>query len=72
MIHAISSFVSKHLGGVYVSPPAFDLKQALADSSTTTPLIFILSQGTDPTAMLTSFVKECKFGPDHLTVVALG
>lgn len=72
MIHAISSFVSKHLGAVFVNPPPFDLKLALADSQTTTPLIFILSQGTDPTAMLSNFVKECKYSADHLTVVALG
>lgn len=26
MIHAISSFVSKHLGAVFVNPPPFDLK----------------------------------------------
>lgn len=41
------------------------------DSAPTTPIIFILSQGTDPTAILQQFAKDCKMG-DKLLSVALG
>lgn len=64
IIHAVNNFVKNNLNTSvynYTIPPAFDLKQALLDSSPTTPLIFILSKGTDPTATLTNFAKDCKF-----------
>lgn len=55
LVHAINNYVKNNLNtGQYnfTAPPPFDLKQALLDSAPTTPIIFILSQGTDPTAIL--------------------
>ena len=42
----------------YVEPPPFNLHACYADSSPTTPLIFVLSAGSDPTAALLQFAGE--------------
>jgi len=41
------------------------------DSSPTTPLIFVLSQGTDPAADLYKFAEEMRFGK-KLSAISLG
>lgn len=74
VIHAINNFVKNNLNTSqynYTVPPTFDLKLALMDSSPTTPLIFIISQGTDPTATLQNFAKDYKYS-DRFSLVALG
>ena len=45
MLHLVSA----ELGDKYVEPPQFDLSLAFADSAVDRPIIFILSQGSDPT-----------------------
>jgi dynein heavy chain len=52
---AFEEFVRVSIGEFYLSPPPFDLQQVFNDSTATTPLIFILSPGTDPYATLTNF-----------------
>jgi dynein heavy chain len=55
MIPAINNFVVEVMGQKFVDPPPFDLEKIYSDSSPTTPLIFILSPGSDPFASLNSF-----------------
>lgn len=57
---AASSYVSSELGARFLEPPPFDLAQCYKDSTSQTPLIFILSQGSDPISELLSFAKEMK------------
>lgn len=74
VIHAINNFIKNNLNTAaynYCVPPAFDLKLALMDSSPTTPLVFIISQGTDPTATLQNFARDYKYA-DRFSLVALG
>lgn len=40
-----------------IAPP-FDLAKCFDDSSTTTPLIFVLSAGSDPVADFKKFAEE--------------
>ena len=47
-----------NLGKKYVEPPPFDLSACYADSTPITPLIFVLSPGSDPTAALLQFAGE--------------
>lgn len=42
----------------FIEPPAFNLKASFHDSGPTTPLIFLLSAGSDPMANLLAFAKE--------------
>ncbi|KAJ9535032.1 hypothetical protein QJQ45_029705, partial [Haematococcus lacustris] len=71
VVPAVQDFVETQLGKKYVEPPAFNLSACYADSSPTTPLIFVLSAGSDPTAALLQFAGE-KNMASRLTAVSLG
>ncbi len=54
-------FVASKLGQRFIEPQTAELGLVFKDSSTTTPLIFVLSAGTDPAADLYKFAEEvCK------------
>ncbi|CAM9229232.1 unnamed protein product [Discosporangium mesarthrocarpum] len=44
----VQDFVVKEMGDKFVKPPVFDLGACFDDSSCVTPLVFILSPGSDP------------------------
>ncbi|KAK3264588.1 hypothetical protein CYMTET_26684, partial [Cymbomonas tetramitiformis] len=54
----IQDFVTEKIGRQFVEPPPFDLTLIFQDSAATAPLVFILSAGTDPTAVLLSFAQQ--------------
>lgn len=58
IVHAVKKFIVKHMGEEFVEPPSFDLAASYEDSNPTTPLIFILSPGSDPMDNLMMFAKE--------------
>lgn len=51
-------FIVDEMGPTYVQPPTFDLMASFNDSLPVTPLIFLLSAGSDPMANLLAFAKE--------------
>eukprot|EP00698_Gefionella_okellyi_P021811 TRINITY_DN713_c0_g5_i1.p1 TRINITY_DN713_c0_g5~~TRINITY_DN713_c0_g5_i1.p1 ORF type:complete len:2528 (-),score=851.46 TRINITY_DN713_c0_g5_i1:18-6647(-) len=57
VIFAVTSFIINNLGREYVEPPPFILSDIYADSVPTTPLIFVLSPGVDPTSNLISLAE---------------
>eukprot|EP01060_Flectonema_neradi_P004124 TRINITY_DN12705_c0_g1_i2.p1 TRINITY_DN12705_c0_g1~~TRINITY_DN12705_c0_g1_i2.p1 ORF type:complete len:4231 (+),score=761.72 TRINITY_DN12705_c0_g1_i2:111-12803(+) len=62
-------FIEADLGAKYVEPPVFDLKVAFQDSAVDRPVIFILSQGSDPTE---GFLKWASDFGKKVRYVALG
>eukprot|EP00439_Symbiodinium_sp_Y106_P018870 s2058_g2.t1 len=68
--NAVIEFISKEIGSKFVDPPTFDIAKSYADSVSTTPLIFILSPGTDPVADVIRFAEQLgmskKFEPISL------
>ena len=58
LILIIKNFVLKVLGKIFIESPVFDLKGAFEDSSSTTPIIFVLSPGADPISYLLTLAKE--------------
>ena len=74
VVPAVQDFVEAQLGRKFVEPPTFDLKACHADSTPVTPLIFVLSAGSDPTAALLQFAAEKDMSsrslnpPFHLSV----
>ncbi|KMQ85051.1 dynein heavy chain axonemal-like protein [Lasius niger] len=49
------------MGLPFVIPPSFDISKAYADSSCLTPLVFILSTGSDPMGALIKFVENMNY-----------
>ena len=45
----------------FIEPPPFNLANCYKDSSNLTPLVFILSKGSDPTKAFNVFCSEMKF-----------
>jgi dynein heavy chain len=52
VLFAISKYVSNNMGPQFCDPPAFNLSAVYETSSTTMPLVFVLSPGVDPTAQV--------------------
>jgi len=55
VVPAVQNYVKDSLGPEFIDPPPFDLPAIYLDSSNVTPLIFVLSPGSDPFASLNLF-----------------
>lgn len=53
----MTNFIIEKIGAQFVTPPTFKLDACFGDSANITPLVFVLSQGSDPKA---SFMKYCR------------
>jgi len=60
------------MGQQFVEPPTFDLPGSYADSSPTTPLIFVLSPGADPMMALLKFGETMGITDERIKTVSLG
>jgi dynein heavy chain len=50
------------VGQRYIEPPPFDLPLSYATSRNATPLVFVLSVGTDPMKVLQLFAEDQVIG----------
>ena len=71
---ALETFVSESIGKFFVTDQAVDIGTSFKDSSTTTPLFFILSPGVDPVRNVEALGKKLHFTEDNekLYNVSLG
>ena len=58
VLPAIEDWVTEKLGKEFIMPPTFDLTKCFKDSTGMTPLIFLLSPGSDPVTDFLRFAKE--------------
>lgn len=58
VVLAVTQFVIVSLGKVFVENPPVDLATLCTDMSPSTPLVFILSTGSDPMGAFQRFAKE--------------
>ncbi|GLV39946.1 Dynein heavy chain at 36C [Carabus blaptoides fortunei] len=68
---AMQDFLVTNLGQRFVEPQTTDLSAMFQESSPTTPLIFVLSTGTDPAADLYKFADKMRF-TKRMAVISLG
>jgi dynein heavy chain len=69
--NAMQDFVAANIGQRFIEPQTADLHLVFKDSAPATPLIFVLSVGTDPAADLYKFAEEMKFAR-RLSAISLG
>ena len=69
--HGVQDFVSHSIGEKYIVVPPFNLNDVYNDSDNTTPLIFIISPGSDPMSDLLKFAEAKKMSK-KLDKVSLG
>ena len=68
---AMQDFITEFLGEKFIQPPPFDLKACYNDSATNSPLIFVLSSGSDPNKELDLLADDMNM-TDRLKRIALG
>ncbi|XP_076227649.1 dynein axonemal heavy chain 1 [Nomia melanderi] len=69
--NAMQLYLAKHLGREFVEPQTTELTAVYNESSPTTPIVFILSVGTDPAAELYKFADKLKMST-KLYAISLG
>lgn len=71
LIQGLQDFVAAELGQRFIEPQTSDLSVVFAESSSSTPLIFVLSPGTDPAADLYKFADVMQFSK-KMSAISLG
>merc|ERR1711988_1856389 len=56
----VINFVVEKMGQRFVEPPPFDLQACYKDSTVLSPLVFVLSKGSDPTKAFIEFAGKMK------------
>ncbi|XP_063078071.1 dynein axonemal heavy chain 3 [Engraulis encrasicolus] len=72
LVPAIQEFIAINMGRAYIEPPTFDLAGSYCDSHCCSPLVFILSPGSDPTAGLLKFAEDLGMGGEMTQTISLG
>jgi dynein heavy chain len=72
LTRAIYGFVKASMGPKFVESPPLDLEACHADSTATSPLVFVLSPGSDPMSMLLKFAEHLKVQVGCLGEVGTG
>ena len=71
VVSAVRDFVTSILGKNYVENPPISLSSLYADMNSLTPLVFVLSTGSDPMGAFMRFAQEMNY-VDKLEVISLG
>ncbi|XP_057295129.1 dynein axonemal heavy chain 10-like [Hydractinia symbiolongicarpus] len=69
---AITSFVTGRMGERYVTPPVISFEAIFEQSTPFSPIIFILSPGSDPASDLMKLAERSGFGVGKLKYLAMG
>eukprot|EP00955_Chlamydomonas_euryale_P021027 222754-Chlamydomonas_euryale.AAC.3 len=71
VVPAIQAFVAASFGQRFTEPPPFDLGGSYKESSCASPLLFVLSTGSDPTAALLAFAESMGYG-SKIAAISMG
>ena len=68
VVQAVTIFVARNLGQTFVESPPNDLNTLYQDMSARTPLVFILSTGSDPMGAFLRFAKEMAMSSKYQSI----
>lgn len=66
---SLRSFIAANLGAQFVSPPEADMQRVLDDSTAYTPIVLLLSPGSDPGPMIALLARKKQ---QELNQISLG
>ncbi|CAG9765840.1 unnamed protein product [Ceutorhynchus assimilis] len=69
---AVGDYITEIMGEEYIMPPVISMDSIFEQCSPTTPVVFILSPGSDPTADLMKLADRCGFGGGKFRYLSLG
>ncbi|XP_063271579.1 dynein axonemal heavy chain 10 [Prinia subflava] len=72
MYRAVTDYVTATLGETYVQPPVISFDAILEQSTPLSPVVFILSPGSDPVSDLMKLAERTDFRADRLKFLAMG
>ncbi|KAL7754340.1 hypothetical protein RI367_000321 [Sorochytrium milnesiophthora] len=72
LVPAMQTYIAIVTGTKYIEFPPFNLAASYGDSNSVTPLIFILSPGSDPMSALLKFADSKGFGGTRCSSISLG
>ena len=58
ILFAIAIYVKHYLGNFYLDPPHESMEKIHQDSDPKTPIIYVLSQGADPSQQVITFTNQ--------------
>jgi len=68
VVPCVSKFIVDYIGEKFVKPPTFELANIFHESRATTPLIFVLSPGSDPLQAVMKFAESKNKRPDPISL----
>ncbi|XP_073998137.1 dynein axonemal heavy chain 3-like isoform X3 [Rhodnius prolixus] len=72
VVPAAQQYIVDRMSKLYVEPPPFNLLESYNDSNCCSPLVFILSPGSDPMASLLKFADDMNISRTSLLTISLG
>ncbi|XP_013399815.1 dynein heavy chain 10, axonemal-like [Lingula anatina] len=69
---AITDYITKVMGEKYVTPPIISFEAIFEQSTPTSPIVFILSPGSDPASDLMKLAERTGFGTNKLKFLSMG
>ncbi|CAM9556184.1 unnamed protein product [Bubo scandiacus] len=72
LYRAVTDYVTLTMSEKYVQPPVISFEAIFEQSSPYSPVVFILSPGSDPVSDLMKLAERMGFGGDRLQLLAMG
>nr|KAG5704651.1 hypothetical protein BaRGS_025293 [Batillaria attramentaria] len=69
---AVMEYVTKAMGEKYVTPPIISFEAVFDQSTPMSPIVFILSPGSDPASDLMKLAERIDFGSNKLKFLSMG
>nr|XP_040226033.2 dynein axonemal heavy chain 10 isoform X2 [Anopheles coluzzii] len=68
----LNNYVAQTMGEEFITPPILSFDSIYEQSTASTPVVFILSPGSDPTSDLMKLADRCGFGGTKFKHISLG